>query len=835
MQGRAHARGVALLALVLACWCAPAEGQIADPDLWGTNGNVLGIARSGNTIYVAGNFNRVGPNTGSFVPVDRVSGDVSGSFPRVAGVLKAAIPDGEGGWFLAGGLTGVDGVRSTGLSHVLPDGRVSNWNPAPNGWVYDIELLHDTLFVAGSFTEIDGAPRRHIAALDARSGRVLDWNPDSDGIVRTLLIVGSRLYAGGDFSRIGGRDRFSLAALDLASGQSSDWNPDVRLGTGKGSVRTLASIGDTLYIGGKFGGIGGLPRYNVGAIDLRTGQATEWNPLATTCLCNMYDLAPFVSVLVPAEETVFIAGHFSLVGGVERGGVAEVDRISGNPTSWDPLPGPPNGDYARTITSLALTNRTIYVGGAFWEIGGHPRYALAEVDRTTGLATDWNPRPDVAPDILIVDGDRVHVGGDLGMIGCLERQHLAAFDATTGRATAWDPNPNGLFMTDVEAYQDRVYVGGDFTTVGGQVRRGLAAVDTLTGQALSWTADVDNGIRRLEIIGDRLYAVGVFRVIGGTPRRSFAAFDLQTGELDSLDLMLNDEAYEVCGLGNTLYISGYFSSVAGQDRRWVAAVDATTGALSDWYPRLDFVVSAIAARESTVFLGGAFQEVDGAPRERLAAVSATTGAVKANWVADALNENPNTARVHDLMVIGSTLYVAGNFDSLGGATRNGLAALDAESGRVLDWDAKLVGSTVDEPPAPGTVWSLSAHGSTLYAGGLFLWMDALPMSTLAALSTVAQPEEPPPPLPSSVHLYPPFPNPTRSATTLRFALPSSSVVDLTIYDVRGRRVESVIPGLLRTAGEHQVPLRTSDWPAGFYFCRLQTTETTITRKFVVLR
>jgi hypothetical protein len=824
-----------LLVVALALWCASAGAQEFDPNLWGTNGNILGMARSGNTIYVAGNFNRVGPNTGCFVPVDRSTGRVLEPFPRVAGVLNAAISDGAGGWFLGGGITGVGGVSRTHLAHIREDGRVSKWSPAPNGWVHALALCHDTLFVAGNFSAIDGVSRRYLAALDARSGRVFDWNPDPDGLVRTLLIVGPHLYAGGDFSRIGGQDRFSLAALDRVIGQATQWNPSVRMGTGNGAVRALACVGDTLYVGGRFLWIGDEFRYNVGAIDVRTGQATEWNPHATSCLCNMHDLPPYVSDLVPAEETIYIAGHFSIVGGVDREGLAEVDRISGTPTAWDPRPGPRNADYAPTVTGLALTDRTVYVAGGFREIGGLPRYTLAEIDRMTGQATDWDPGTDVAPGILIVEGGRVYAGGVIGMVGCVERQHLAAFDATTGEPTAWNPNPNGFFMTDVAVSGDRVYVAGDFTFVGGEVRRGLAAVDTLTGRALDWTADLDDGIVSLAIIGDRLLAAGVFTQVGGTPRRSLAAFNLRTGELDSLDLKLNDDVYEVCGLGNTLYFSGYFSSVAGQERRWVAAIDLASGSLRDWYPRLDFVVSAIAVRDSTVFLGGAFQEVDGVPRERLAAVSATTGALRVDWLADAVDANPYTGRVYDLAVIGSTLYVGGDFDSLGGAIRNGLAGLDAETGRVLDWDPKLGGANVNEPLAPAIVWSLAAYGSTLYAGGLFLWTDVLPMSTLAGLSTVAEVEKPPAPLPASISLSFPFPNPSRSATTLRYALPSPAVVDLAVYDVRGRRVESVIAGKLQTAGDHEVPLRTTGWPAGFYFCRLQIGETSIARKFVVLQ
>ena len=821
-----------LLVVALALWCASAGAQEFDPNLWGTNGNILGIARSGNTIYVAGNFNRVGPNTGCFVPVDRSTGRVLEPFPRVAGVLNAAISDGAGGWFLGGGITGVGGVSRTHLAHIRADGRVSKWSPTPNGWVHALALCHDTLFVAGNFSAIDGVPRRYLAALDARSGRVFDWNPDPDGLVRTLHIVGPHLYAGGDFSRIGAQDRFSLAALDRVSGQATEWNPSVRMGTGNGAVRALACVGDTLYVGGRFLWIGNEFRYNVGAIDLRTGHATEWNPHATSCLCNMHDLPPYVSALVPAGETIYIAGHFSIVGGVSREGLAEVDRISGTPTAWDPRPGPQNADYAPTVTGLALTDRTVYVGGGFREIGGLPRYTLAEIDRMTGQATDWDPRTDVAPGILIVEGSRVYAGGVIGMVGCVERQHLAAFDATTGEPTGWNPSPNGFFMTDVAVSGDRVYVAGDFTFVGGEVRRGLAAVDTLTGRALDWTADVDNLIRRLDTLGDQLFAVGLFTRVGSTPRTGLAAFDLRTGDLDGLDLNLDDEAIKVGGSGKTLYLSGYFRTVAGQDRNRIAAVDLADGSVLDWYPRLETPVRAMALKDTTVFLGVS-ESVDGEQRKRVAALSATTGAV--SWVVDARDTNPYDGDVYDLVVIGSTLYVAGEFDTLGGQTRSGLGALDAETGRVLDWNPRLGGSNVNEPLAPAIVWSLAAYGSTLYAGGLFLWTDVLPMSTLAGLSTVAEPEEPPAPLPASISLSFPFPNPSRSATTLRYALPSPAIVDLAVYDVRGRRVESVIAGKLQTAGEHEVPLRTTGWPAGFYFCRLQIGETSIARKFVVLQ
>ncbi len=825
---------IALWALMVGT-APPGGGQELDPNLWGTNGNILGISRLENTVYVAGNFTRVGPNTGCFVPVDRTTGDALAAFPRVAGVLKAAVPDRFGGWFLGGGLTGVAGVPCAGLSHILSDGQVVDWTPAPNGWVHAMALKGDTLFVGGTFSEINGLPRRSIAAIDANSGEVLGWAPDADGLVRSLLVIGSRLYVGGDFSRIGGQNRRGIAELDPFTGGATDWNPDVTVAGGAGFVRALASVGDTLFIGGLFNRVGDQNRVNLAAIDLYTAQATSWNPVATSCNCNSYDPSPYVDRLVPGNGTIYVAGHFSIVGGVDRGGLAELDLVSGVPTAWDPQPGPRRTDYAPIITSLALTERTIYVGGGFTEIGGQARYTLAELDRATGRATQWNPNTDAAPSILAIAENRVFVGGSVGLMGCVERRCLAAFDATTGKPTHWDPNPNGFFASAVAATRDRVYVAGDFSHVGGEEHWSLAALDTLTGRALDWTADANGVVGKLEIVGNRLFAGGYFTMIGEAPRGRLASFNLETGDLDSLDLNLDLSLYEICGAGDKLYLGGFFSRVAGQERKYVAVVDITNGTLLDWHPEPDQPVLAIAVKDSTVFLGGAFSTVDGVPRERIAAVGASTGTLRDDWLADTANPNPSSNRVYDLAVVGSSLYVAGSMDSIGGRVRGGLAALDAESGRVLDWDPKLSGANVHEPLQPGIPWSLATDGNTLYVGGLFLWSGAFPASTLAALSTVPEPETPLGPVPLSISMSIPYPNPAVEATTVRFALPTAAMVDLTVYDVRGRRVESLIEDRVQTAGRHEVPIRTSGWASGFYFCRLDVNGESVTRKFVVTR
>jgi hypothetical protein len=48
----------------------------------------------------------------------------------------------------------------------------------------------------------------------------------------------------------------------------------------------------------------------------------------------------------------------------------------------------------------------------------------------------------------------------------------------------------------------------------------------------------------------------------------------------------------------------------------------------------------------------------------------------------------------------------------------------------------------------------------------------------------------------------PRPNPSRGPTDLRFVLPSSSLVDVTLFDLSGRRVRSLATSALMGTGEH---------------------------------
>ncbi len=83
------------------------------------------------------------------------------------------------------------------------------------------------------------------------------------------------------------------------------------------------------------------------------------------------------------------------------------------------------------------------------------------------------------------------------------------------------------------------------------------------------------------------------------------------------------------------------------------------------------------------------------------------------------------------------------------------------------------------------------------------------------------------------------PNPFNPRTTITFALPEASPVELLIYDAMGRPVRSFINGW-RDAGAHSVEWDGLDdagvaSPSGAYFIRLRSGGETLTHKMVMIR
>ncbi len=94
-------------------------------------------------------------------------------------------------------------------------------------------------------------------------------------------------------------------------------------------------------------------------------------------------------------------------------------------------------------------------------------------------------------------------------------------------------------------------------------------------------------------------------------------------------------------------------------------------------------------------------------------------------------------------------------------------------------------------------------------------------------------------LPQHIKLFPNYPNPFNNQTLISFAVPYNSFVRLTIYDITGKKIKSLVQKNLST-GIHKIHWNGIDEqgrsvPSGIYFCQLQIGNSKQTQRLILMR
>lgn len=727
-----------VLVLMGALPVAAQAGLSSTPDNdWVTNGPVYALAQSGTTLYLGGSFSQIGPRTGPAVTFSGGASTPDTNFPQVSGgeaTVEAAISDGAGGWYIGGNFTHVGGLARAGLAHIEAGGGVDpNFAPglgvAQGGSVEALALSGSTLYVGGTFSELDAQARAGLAAINTTDGSLQSWNPAPNGSIDALTVSAGVLYVGGQFTELSGQTRDSLAAFSTSTDSLTSWAPPA---TGSfPRVRAMSVSGTEIYLAGYFDHVDGQPRSGFAAVDT-SGTLASWNPEASGC--GSAGLA-----LAASATAVYVGGCFTHIGGQPRTGVAALDPTTALATAWNPEAS----GGGSTVTTIAVSGSTLYLGGNFTEIGGQLRNGLAALDTTTATATPWNPDPNVTSatsgfalgqqvDTVAAVGSQVLAGGSFTSVGGVARKDLAAIDTTTGEATAWNPDVEPAFplMTlPVDALSvagGAVYVGGSFSSVGGQPRTDLAALDPTTGNATSWNPGAtsvfpENGhVSALLATTQTIYVGGSFTTLAGRPQRYLGAIGTASGTATSWSPVVSapSAATEhgrapIASLalsGTTLYVDGDFTELGSQSRIGAGALSTESGAPTVWdpvvkpaFPGEVVNVRGIAVSASTAYLA--------AGQSGLLAVDATTGA-SLPWF-------PDYASVINLTGGGGVTTV----DAANSAVYLGGAALDASSGLPLAWNPQPNGSAL-----------VAAFGDHVYLAGGFRTSEAAAVSGIAAFA-----------------------------------------------------------------------------------------------------
>ncbi len=357
-----------LLCGLLAALNIHAQTSVGYLDSWPKpNGEVYAIARSGNTVYIGGEFTTVGGQSRSNIAaIDATTGTLTSWNPGAANDVFCLAVSGNT-VYVGGAFFSIGGQSRSNIAAIdATTGNVTSWQPDADNNVAALAVSGNTVYVGGEFITISGQSRGRIAAIDATTGAASSWNPNANDRVATIAVSGSTIYAGGSFTAIGGQSRNSIAALDATTGNASSWNPNAN-----DRVSSIALSGSTLYAAGNFSAIGGQGRNNIAALSTSTGNATAWNPNPNS---TVYSLAVNGS-------RVYASGEFTSIGGQSRGRIAALDATTGNATPWNPNENSVNAE----IRFVAVSGSFVYAGGNFSRMAGDTtrRFFMALLDSTS--------------------------------------------------------------------------------------------------------------------------------------------------------------------------------------------------------------------------------------------------------------------------------------------------------------------------------------------------------------------------------------------------------------------------------------------------------------------
>jgi PKD repeat protein len=150
--------------------------------------------------------------------------------------------------------------------------------------------------------------------------------------------------------------------------------------------------------------------------------------------------------------------------------------------------------------------------------------------------------------------------------------------------------------------------------------------------------------------------------------------------------VLDGEVFAIAEAGNKIILGGSFTQAQNNGsgtiltRNHILAFNKATGVIDPTFvPNASAPVRALitAADGQSVYVGGEFNSIGGATRYKVARINLTTGAPLAGFNAGLVN-----ALVYDLELVNDRLFVAGQFTSINGQPRGGLAELSPSTAAV---------------------------------------------------------------------------------------------------------------------------------------------------------
>ncbi len=328
------------------------------------------------------------------------------------GSVSAIATQADGTLYVAGTFVSVDGAPQQGIARLNRDGSIDpsfQTGTGPNDTIRVINLQTDgKILIGGAFDSFNGQTANHVARLNP-DGTLDTAFSAAGGADDNVLAISAQddgtILLGGEFLNVNGAAHAFVVRL-IADGTT---DPTFKVTSAPDDAVNALSVDANggVVIGGNFLNLGKTPRAHVARLKTDGSLDTAFDPGAGTD-------QPVASVLVEDDGLILIGGAFTTYDGVAANNLARVDANGKADPGFNAGTGPdgPVSVITQRIDGLLV------IGGAFSQYDVLATSGVARLNRdgtpdTTFAHTNSGADPGVTALSLQEDDGTVFIGGNL--------------------------------------------------------------------------------------------------------------------------------------------------------------------------------------------------------------------------------------------------------------------------------------------------------------------------------------------------------------------------------------------------------------------------------------
>jgi len=574
------------------------------------------------------------------------------------------------------------------------------------------------------------------------------FNPTTAAInVNAFAIrADGKIYVGGGFNTLGGLSRKSIALLNGDGSGDPTFAPiGVESGGFVGQLYAVAIQADgKIVIAGTFDKVNGVARSNIARLDQFGNLDATYAPVVDSTI---------FALDVQSDQKIVIGGAFTSVNSTGRNRLARLETNGTLDAGFDPAPNA----TVRAIKFDAAINR-VYVAGDFSVIGGVTQKAVVRLFPSGAADTSFAPTSPglgsalaIQPDgkviighssgvfrvnrsgltdpafsystsswvstIAIQSDGKAVIGGFITAIGAVPRNKVARFNANGTLDLDFDPNVTGSRLDALAVQPDgKILIGGAFTAIGSTSRLGIGRVyqdGTPDANATAGTASVDGPVAVIVPLPrlDQTMIGGNFANFDGTPMAEIARVNSAGKRDPAFTAPTFAGGWVNCitlDIAERYLVGGEFTTVNGNgSRKYLTRIGSIGNVDTSFNVDLNGpVYAAVVQQDTKIIIAGSFTTVNGTARNRIARIN-VDGTLDSTF-----NPNLDFWAYRLVYLQNGQILVGGEFTTVGGVARVGLARLNNNGTLDTTFDAALAGivPTVNE-------MLLQPDGKILISGG----------------------------------------------------------------------------------------------------------------------